>query len=60
MDTFIKKNILLDEIIEINEYISSYPDTRDSIYFVELLSIIIIFHILFLFNYNILKIYLII
>jgi hypothetical protein len=37
MDTFIKKNILLDEIIEINEYITSYPDTRDSIYFVELL-----------------------
>lgn len=37
MNTFIEKNILLDEIVQINEYITSYPDTRDSIYFVELL-----------------------
>ena len=37
MNTFIEKNILLDEIVQMNEYITSYPDTRDSIYFVELL-----------------------
>jgi hypothetical protein len=37
MNTFIEKNILLDEIIELNEYIMSYPDTKDTIYLVELL-----------------------
>ena len=38
MNIYIEKNILLDKIINTNMYITSYPDTRDTTYFVELLS----------------------
>ncbi len=37
MNTFIEKNILLDEIMKHNEYITSYPDTQNTTYLVELI-----------------------
>ncbi len=37
MNIFIDKNILLDEIIKENEFIVSYPDTKQTTHFVEII-----------------------